>query len=237
MDPRYKSPTTEVADFESEHEFRDLTTFTTVLVWLLRIGAALALLRLWSSWLQLELLSSAFSQEEGAANDRRALMIGGAIGVVMIVTIVVFGRWIVLAHRNLPALGAQRLEVRPGWAVGFFFIPILNWWKPYQAMRSLWRSSRNVHQPELEESTWVLRTWWTCWVIWSLLGNATLRSGGSSQSITGLRGLTQLEIVENSLYLTICIVASIMVGRIWRAQVLQHATPVEAPRGFADAPA
>jgi Domain of unknown function (DUF4328) len=237
MDPRYKSPTTAVIDHDAEHEFRDLTTLTTVLVWMLRIGAALALLSLWSSWLQLELLSTEFSPDAGAANDRREGLVAGAAGIVMLATIIVFGRWIVLAHRNLPAMGAQHLEVRPGWAVGFFFIPILNWWKPYVAMRSLWRSSRSVHRPEIQDNTWVLPTWWGLWVSWSLLGNATWRMQGNARTITALTSLTQVELVASSLYLLVCVVASMMVSQIWNAQAQQRENPEAAPQGFADASA
>jgi hypothetical protein len=234
MDPRYKSPDTEVIDQE-EHEFRDLTTFTTALVWMLRIGAGLALLSFWSSWLQLDLLSGEFTPEEGAANDQREAMIGGAFGIFLLATFCTFGRWIVLAHRNLPALGAQHLDVRPGWAVGFFFIPVLNLWKPYQAMRSLWRSSHSVHRPESQESTWVLPTWWTVWLISSSLGNATwrmqLRSGNTIRELTQL---TQVQFVEAGVDVLLWIVASILVSRVWQAQARQRENPEDAPRGFAD---
>jgi hypothetical protein len=234
MDPRYKSPTTTLVDVDLDDEFRDLTTFTRGVVWLLRVGAGLAALALWSEWLQLGLLSRTFTQAEGVANDRREQMIAAAAFLVMVATIIIFGRWIVLAHRNLSALGARYLEFRPGWAVGFFFIPILNWWKPYQAMRSLWRSSRNVHRPELEDSTWVLPTWWTLWIIWSLQGNATFRMQGA-RTIQGLTELTVAEIFGHSIYLVLCLVASLVVARIWRAQAHQRDSPEEAPQGFADA--
>lgn len=50
------------------------------------------------------------------------------------VTICVCGRWIYVAHKNLPALGAENLRFRPGLAVGSFFIPIYNLWGPFQAV-------------------------------------------------------------------------------------------------------
>jgi hypothetical protein len=237
MDPRYKSPTTAVADHGADDEFRDLTTLTAVVVWLLRIGAALAVLSLWSSWLQLDLLSRPFTRAEGAVNDHRELMVGGAVSVLMIVTIVIFGRWIVLAHRNLPALGAQHLEFRPGWAVGYFFIPVLNWWKPYQAMRSLWQSSRSVQRPELQDSPWILPAWWTLWVVWSLQGNVTWRMQSGAQTVEGLALLTRIELFGHSLYLLLCIAASLVVARIWQAQAAQRENPerYEPAKGFADA--
>lgn len=229
MDPRYKSPTTALAEREDEYEFRDLTTLSSALVWMLRIGAVLAVVGIWSSWLQFELVSRDFTQMEADANDQRQALIFGVTAVLMLATMIVFGIWIVRAHRNLPALGAQYLEVRPGWALGFFFIPILNWWKPYQAMRSLWRSSHSVNRPELQESTWVLPVWWTLWVIYSLIGNKSWSAPSKDSA--------QLDLAENAIYLVLCIVASLVVSRIWQAQSHQRDNPEEAPRGFADAPA
>lgn len=238
MDPRYKSPTAVVVDKDTADGFRDLTTFSTVLVWMLRIGAVLAVLCLWSSWLQLELLSRTFTPAEGAANDQREALVAGGAGLLKLATFFVFGRWIVLAHRNLDALGAQYLEFRPGWAVGWFFIPIANIWKPYQAMRSLWRSSHSVHRPEIQDDTWVLPTWWALWLISSFLGNISWRLQRSATTAKDFTEVTQFALVEGVFDLLLCAVASILVARIWAAQDKQRANPeeFEPERGFADTP-
>lgn len=236
MDPRYKSPTAEVVDAEVDGDFRDLTRFTSVLVWMLRVGVVLAVLSLWSSWLQLDLLSRPYTEAEGTANDMREASVAGLAGVLMLATICVFGRWIVLAHRNLPALGAQYLEYRPGWALGWFFIPILNLWKPFQAMRSLWKYSFSVHKPDLQDSTWVLPVWWTLWLISSFLGNFMWRSSMREQTIDALAVSTQVSIANCFVDIFLYFVAAILVGRIWKAQESQHENPGEfAPaKGFAD---
>jgi hypothetical protein len=238
MDPRYKSPTAAVVDREAEDEFRDLTKITAALVWMLRIGAILGLTTVWSSWLQLDLLSGAFTPEQGAANDQREGLVGGANGLLMIATFFVFGRWIVVAHRNLPALGAQYLEFRPGWAVGWFFIPIANLWKPFQAMRSLWRSSHSAHRPDIQDSTWILPTWWTLWLISSFLGNITWRLQMSAKGTQDFITLTSYSLVEGVVHTVLCIVASILVTRTWQAQETQRANPeeFEPDKGFADVP-
>ena len=92
MDPRYKSPTAAVIEFDAD-AFRDLTTFTTVLAWMLRAGAALAFLSTVLFGMQLELLSRSFSAEEGAANAQRVIAIAGATMLLRLVTFFVFGRW------------------------------------------------------------------------------------------------------------------------------------------------
>ncbi|MFC1995866.1 DUF4328 domain-containing protein [Chloroflexota bacterium] len=46
--------------------------------------------------------------------------------ILFVITAVLFYMWIHRAHRNLPSLGVSGLKYSPGWAVGGFFIPILN---------------------------------------------------------------------------------------------------------------
>ena len=33
------------------------------------------------------------------------------------------------------------MSISAGWAAGYFFIPIMNLWKPYQAMKEIWQGS------------------------------------------------------------------------------------------------
>jgi hypothetical protein len=222
MDPRYKSPATNVVREEEEFSFRDLDFITRSLQWLLRAGALVAFVSLWSSWLQLQLLGAPFTEAEGEANDMREGTISGLQAILTVATIIVFGRWILVAHRNLPALGAQDLDVRPGWAVGWFFIPIANLWKPFQAMRTLWQASCDAPRWKLEDSHWILPVWWTLWLISSFLGNFLMRSSFGEDSIQRLTLTTQLQmancIVDAPLYL----IASVLVGKIWRGQLAQR---------------
>lgn len=236
MDPRYKSPTAAVVDENASADFRDLTTFTTVLTWMLRAGAALAVVGLWATASQLEMLSREFTQAEGAANAQRLVAVTAGNVILRLVTFVVFGRWIVLAHRNLDALGASYLEFRPGWAVGWFFIPIANLWKPFQAMRSLWRHSRSVHHAEIQDDTWVLPTWWAVWLIFLFMGNVAQSVSRNANGLDDYRAVTQVALASGVVELLLCIVASILVSRIWRAQEAQRENPerYEPAKGFAD---
>jgi hypothetical protein len=49
--------------------------------------------------------------------------------------------WQYRAHSNLAALGSSNLRFKPGWAVGWWFIPIANFALPYLTMRELWKAS------------------------------------------------------------------------------------------------
>lgn len=134
--------------------------------------------------------SSIASDELTGASLR--LMIVGLLQVcVAIATVVAFCMWIHRAYRNLPALGATGLSYSPRWAVGYFFIPILNLFRPYQASKEIWQASDPVHTdlPWHRDATgartgtaWkhapvsaLLGVWWGLWLISNFIDRASAR--------------------------------------------------------------
>jgi hypothetical protein len=61
--------------------------------------------------------------------------------LVGILEFILFLLWYYRNHRNLGALGASELRFTPGWAVVWWFIPILNLWKPYQVTVEVMKAS------------------------------------------------------------------------------------------------
>src|SRR5262249_39937269 len=66
--------------------------------------------------------------EEFTAADRVQAVIGLLQMFVFVITAIAFLIWFHRAHRNAAHLGAKGLTFTPAWAVGWFFIPIMNWW-------------------------------------------------------------------------------------------------------------
>src|SRR5208282_5504877 len=150
------------------YTFREMTNLTKLLRILLVTGAAMAIVSLISNCLQWELLErGTFSQAEGQANDSRQQVIALLTSVLFFVTVVVFSCWIYRANKNVWALGALGLRFTPGWALGYFFIPIIWLWKPYQAMKDLWRASKNPGAWQTIKPGSILRIWWTLWIIYN----------------------------------------------------------------------
>jgi hypothetical protein len=88
--------------------------------------------------------------------------------------------WQHRAHRNLAALGSSNLRFKPGWAVGWWFIPIANFALPYLTMRELWKAS----EPASGAIDWRgVKTTPLLWLWWGgLLAGVVL--GGISSTIT-----------------------------------------------------
>jgi len=87
--------------------------------------------------------------------------------VVYLTTVVLFCCWIYRANANARALGARGMENTPGWAVGWWFIPILNLWKPFVATREVFFASN----PDRGPTDWkrgstpaFLGLWWAAWL-------------------------------------------------------------------------
>lgn len=68
-------------------------------------------------------------------------VLGSLESLVRFGLIIMFLIWLYRCHKNLPALGAENLEFSPGWAVGWWFIPFLCLYKPFQVVREVWNES------------------------------------------------------------------------------------------------
>lgn len=202
-----------------QFRFREILAPTKTLVVLLAVGVLLEVVSLLSSSMQAELLGQPIIDPLAAdANDRREQMIGFAQLVVLLATTVVFGRWIVHAHKNVRAMGAEGLTVSPGWALGYFFVPIVNLWKPYRAMRELWGASHSPSSWGPAEAGTIVQLWWVCWLGGNMIGQVVLRRYFAAETIEDLKRLTTLQMVDAVVGVALGLVAIALVRAIARAQ-------------------
>ena len=94
--------------------------------------------------------------------------------IVSIATIVLWCMWTHRAARNIVDSDLTAFSFTPGWAIGWYFIPIATWFKPFQAMREIWNASVG-EMGELSLPEPLLTKWWATWLISSILSNISLR--------------------------------------------------------------
>lgn len=107
------------------------------------------------------------------------IALAGLAGLVLfLVTVVLFCMWMHRAAGNIRALGETRAGISPGWAVGWWFIPIANFFMPYKAMREIYQSSDSaasgVDYP-LDTAPPLLGWWWGCWLVNGFASNVYVR--------------------------------------------------------------
>lgn len=104
--------------------------------------------------------------------EPRAVELLGVVGffawtVSFVIAAVCFLRWKHRAYANLPALGSPAPRYSPGWTVGSYFVPILNLFRPYRAMKDVHNGT--LGQP-LTTGVPAITRWWVLWLItWPLL--------------------------------------------------------------------
>ena len=109
--------------------------------------------------------------------------IGGLILLLgLIVSIILFCIFSYRAVKNIKNFDRERIDTTPGWAVGWYFIPFANLFKPYGVMTDMWIAS--VHQ---EKSNWetpgTMPIWWACWILNNIISNFSTRMGIESGGV------------------------------------------------------
>lgn len=119
--------------------------------------------------------SAALSATASEAFDRRERFLSVMELFLFAVTSVLALKWIHRANFNARQLGAEGMRFTPGWAVGSYFIPIVNLWKPYQAMKEIWKASSSPANWQGAPSGALLGIWWFLWLLSTFANYAVFR--------------------------------------------------------------
>jgi hypothetical protein len=176
---------------------KTLALWTTIL---LGAGVVFDLINVGTESLQLFLISAqpetasaALSNNETDISElprsglQMAVILFGGMAAVLnilliIVTAIVFLIWEYRANSNLRPLGVPRPEYSSRWAVGSWFVPILNLFVPFKIISYIWRKSDpddlnadgvfgEWNHSGADEFT--IKAWWGFWIATSVVGRFT----------------------------------------------------------------
>jgi len=105
-----------------------------------------------------------FRRELRDTKDRASWVVL-ALFSLLVVNAFVFSLFTHRASRNLLALGVEKQRFSPEWAVGCFYIPVMNVWRPFQVFAELFRGSiggteRGPEQAANASTPPVMIVWW-----------------------------------------------------------------------------
>lgn len=207
--------------------FRDSTSLTAWVRYMLYAQILIAVISIVSGNLEYQLLSDyqngVYTSPEqaiadGEANDQRQ----GLIGILYLIVFVVSGflilRWIHRANYNARQLGAENMKFSPGWSIGYYFIPILTLWKPYQAMKEIWKASKEPSDWVSQGISGILPLWWFLWLVSNFLGQAIFRLSMRAEEIQELMSLNIVTQISDVLDIPLALVFLAIVNRIHSMQ-------------------
>ena len=70
------------------------------------------------------------------------------------------------------ALSGIDLTIRPGWAVGWYFVPLACLFMPLRAMKETWLASRYGRDWHQGKATDLLNWWWGVWLLTNILSSS-----------------------------------------------------------------
>ena len=163
--------------------------------------------------------------------DVVTVLIGLVQMVIFIILGITFLCWIYRANKNLGVISGQRMRFTPGWSVGWYFIPIANLFKPYQAMKEIWEVSHKYQSG----SSSTLGLWWALWLITTFVDDFAFKSVMGAESATEYGTSSLIYIVSYGIDIMLDIAALMLVTQIANAYVKNYSQRRTSTGGHAGA--
>lgn len=212
-------------------DYRDPATLTQWLKVLLVLSLLLDVIASLSGMMEFSLLrglqNGSFVGDFDAAatsNDNRQQAIGLAQLALFIVTGIVFLVWIYRANRNARALGAEGMQFTPGWSVGWYFVPIMSLWKPFQVMREIWQASAQPGNWQGVQTPPLVGWWWALYLASQILGQIAYRLSDKIDNVDDAIMASVITTLSNLSGIALDVLAFLLVAKIAQNQIWQTKT-------------
>jgi len=166
-----------------------------------------------------------------AAINHRTSLLNVLLRVLWVPAIVAYCLFMPRANRNARAFGS-RMSNTPGWAAGWFFVPIVYLWKPYYAMKEIWQGSEpdpTVHPFDAPVSS-LLPLWW--WMYLAFLFSRQLFSAANREELepSAYLAMSWLRLVICVITIVAAFLAAAVVRRLaLRQEERQRRHPAGSP--------
>jgi hypothetical protein len=140
-------------------------------------------------------------------NDARQALMGLLQLAAFIACWIAFIIWIYAAYGNVDVISRGTRRYDRGWAIGAWFVPILNFFRPKQIYNDIYRAAGG--RPEASP---LVLAWWIMWLVSNLVGNVAARSQGGDTP-EELRSGTIVNLVSDLLDVPAAVLAMLVVMR------------------------
>jgi hypothetical protein len=169
-----------------------------------------------------------WTDAEATSNDTRQSVIGLVQFALLIAGAVVFIRWMHGAYRNLDLVAPGERRYSAGWAIGSWFVPIMNLFRPKQMINDIWRAGGRDYadaQPGL-----LLLSWWVLWLISRWIVSAAGRFYQNGETAEEIQTGTVLYLISDAMSVVCAILAIVVVRKgTERLDAKAAAAPPEPP--------
>jgi hypothetical protein len=183
---------------------------------------AISIIAFYSNYLQYMLLKKAalsgITPEEASINDLRQQVISVINILLLLVSTIFFLMWVYRAYENLYKIRSGNMHNTPGWAVGFWFVPIVSFYKPYEIMKDIWVKTQEHSLPDEQSGNikkpYLVGIWWAMNLLNIIASYFVTFAYKNDKSIDGLITLTVALMFTNVFTLIVKTVTLILLNNM-----------------------
>lgn len=164
--------------------------------------------------------------EEGQLLDLSRMVLGFVDLGALLATSMMFLFWLHGAYKYAASFTGALLQYTPGWAVAWWFVPILSLWKPYQVIRELWEVSLPAADSsgpaQVPKSSAVLGWWWAAYLAMNAVSTFDARIYEAANTASALINAGWISIASAAVTIVGAVLAVYVVRTIDRNQAIGH---------------
>jgi hypothetical protein len=212
----------------------DLANWVQALFFISGLAAVVSIL---SGLMQSKLLNDALngkyiSLAKATANDNREALIGWVQVGFLLIAAILFLVWVHRANKNLHAFKNPALRFSPGWAVGWFFIPIMWLFRPYQVVNEISKASNPDIDPAVNNvnnlpAPAIVAVWWAFFLISNYIGWFAFRYFLQDDTVSDLLNSTYAYMVDDAVNVVGFIITIFLVRTISQSQDKRYQKTIE----------
>lgn len=132
------------------------------------------------------------------------------------------GIWIYRASANAAVIMPTDQRIKPGWAVGWFFVPFANLWMPYRAMRQTWNSSMDGARGLESELPGWMGLWWGLWIVSNILAQVSQQMVEGTQDLDAIATSNVIDLINAVLGIAVALLFRRIIREVSAAQALSQ---------------
>jgi len=178
-----------------------------------------------SDWLQFSMLENInwISQEEAEKNDARVSFVDNLHIVAMLLSGLAVLIWRYKVNRNCWYFGAEQMRFTPGWAVGWSFVPVMNFFRPYQVMQEIWKISTDLENWKNQKSSVLIKWWWFFCLVDVFFGRVfsrlAIKGAFKNETVRQLQEVTVASIMSSVTTLIACLFTIALILEVRKRQL------------------
>ncbi len=156
------------------------------------------------------------------ASDLRVRIAVLGAALFGIITGIPFFIWLYRVSANVHALGASELSAGPGFAVGMYFIPIINLILPAVAMGEIWKASRDAPHWKTQKGTLLIPLWWFLQIAAGITAIVVVIQGTPQKGIAPLKEYTVFLLAVYCVDIVFRLSLLVLTKRVTALQIAQY---------------